>query len=51
MYRKRRPVEIQTPISLGPGRLQHVRFAARVIAQQYSSAIFVSLRLNFRKKI
>ena len=31
-----------------PGGAQHDRFAVCVIAQQYSSVIFVSLRFHFR---
>jgi hypothetical protein len=33
-----------------PDRLQHDRHAAYVIAQQYSSATLISLRLHYRKK-
>jgi hypothetical protein len=42
------PVEIKAP--KGPDRLQHNRPTACVIAQQYSSATFVSLPFNSRKK-
>jgi hypothetical protein len=42
------PTEIQIPTILVPDRAQHDRPAVYVIAQQYSSATFVSLRFHSR---
>jgi hypothetical protein len=41
---------MKTPSTLEPDRPQHDRTTARVIAQQYSSATFVSLRFHSVKE-
>jgi len=50
MYFQGSPDEIQTPIALEPDRPQHYHPAACVIAQQYSSATFVSLHFHSSKE-
>jgi hypothetical protein len=49
MYIQRSPVEIHIPAHWNLIRPQHDRFAASVIAQQYSAATFVSLRFHSRR--
>jgi hypothetical protein len=43
-------VEAQSPSTQEPDQLQHDRFAACVIAQQYSSTIFISFCFHSHKK-
>jgi len=50
MYIQGSPVEIQTRNTLALDRPQYDRSTACVIAQQYSSTTFVSLRFRFRKE-
>jgi hypothetical protein len=50
MYLQGSPGEIQTLNTPEPDRPQHDRPKACVIAQQYSSAIFISLRFPFQRK-
>ena len=48
VYLQESPNEIETPNTLEPDQPQHDRLAASVIAQQYSSTIFVSSRCHSR---
>jgi hypothetical protein len=50
MYIQGSPVEIQTPNTLALDRPQYDHSAACVIAQQYSSTSFVSLRFRSRRE-
>jgi hypothetical protein len=50
MYVQGSPVELQTLNALEPDQLQHDCPAARVIAQQSSSATFVSLNFHSSKE-
>jgi hypothetical protein len=44
------PIDIHTPNTLEPGQSQHDSSAACVIAQQYSSSIFVSPSFLFAQR-
>jgi hypothetical protein len=50
MYIQWSPVEVQAPAHLEPDRPQCDRPAARIVAQQYSSATCISLRFYYRKE-
>jgi hypothetical protein len=50
MFIKGRSVEIKKTNTLQPDRLQRDRPVACVIAQQYSSATFVSSRFHYLKE-
>jgi hypothetical protein len=51
MFTQGSPVQVQTPNTPQPERRQHNRPAVCVIAQQHSSATFVSLRFHsFKEK-
>jgi hypothetical protein len=50
MYIQSSPVEVQSQARLEPDRPHYGRLAACIVAQQYSSATFVSLRFCHRKE-